>query len=80
MEGKGLVIEGIECVNLGRKTESEHVSSQNPFLKFEIESVIHKTETKKHVGSHVFFDDSIRFDALTGDVLTVNIPIILQLV
>ena len=70
-QGKALVIESIEVSNLGKRSETEHVSSQNPLLKFEIGKEVYKTETKKHVKTNVQFQDSIRFQKLSGDVLTV---------
>lgn len=66
------MIESISAHNLGRRTETEHVTSQNPFLKFEIGPDVYKTETKKHVGSQVFWNDAVKFSSLNGDVLTVS--------
>lgn len=70
----GLVLDAIEVFNLGRKTETEHVTSQNPFLRFAIGSQTYKTETKKHVGAHAVFQDSLRFNATPGDELQVSHP------
>lgn len=68
----GLVLDAIEVFNLGRKTETEHVTSQNPFLRFAIGSQTYKTETKKHVGAHAVFQDSLRFNATPGDELQIT--------
>ena len=62
MASNDLVIEEIEAHNLGRRSATEHVTSQNPFLRFEIGSEVHKSSTKKGVSSHVVYEDEmIRF-------------------